>query len=164
MIATREFCRFGPLVRICAMMLKINPAKAKGMFTQFVHPKQGMNPTIIPINASMPHARLNACINSPPCVSSTPARKSRSQRKAGRAECRPDSHGWLRPAGLRKCPESWWSSRRRRIPARISPSTRTPVPCGRHVPGLTRMATQARRESPNSALPRRFETSAGHLQ
>ncbi len=54
MIATVEFCLLGPLLTICAMMLKINPANAKGMFTQFVHPKQGMKPTTIPITARMP--------------------------------------------------------------------------------------------------------------
>jgi hypothetical protein len=68
MIATTEFCRFGPLVTICAIMLKINPANANGMFTQFVHPKHGMKPTAIPISARIPHARLNACINSLLCA------------------------------------------------------------------------------------------------
>jgi len=51
-----------PLEVAVATILIISPMKEKGIFAQFIHPKNGINATNMPIVAKMPHIRLTTCI------------------------------------------------------------------------------------------------------
>jgi hypothetical protein len=44
------------------IILNIKPMAAKGMFIQLYAPRQGINPTIIPINENIPQIKPMICI------------------------------------------------------------------------------------------------------
>jgi len=53
---------FLPLEVAVATILIISPMKEKGILAQFIHPKNGVNATNMPIIAKIPHIRLTTCM------------------------------------------------------------------------------------------------------